>query len=249
MRSVRRPELSRHECEHEPGVLDRLDLVTQRGIHPEQPARHEPYLAAVGTHEELSVERLHEQREGGCVLLEHMAGGEGEHDDPDIRMRERRPMAESLLRHWRASQKIVDHGEGGVGGVGSHPSTLAPDAQEWDGGSMTVRIKRIYEDPDDALDGYRILVDRIWPRGVSKERARLDLWLKEVAPTTELRTWFHHEEPKWPEFQKRYRAELAENPAVEELRALIATHDPVTLLYSAHDEAENQAVVLLDFLG
>lgn len=113
---------------------------------------------------------------------------------------------------------------------------------------MTVRIKRIYEDPEEA-DGFRILVDRIWPRGVSKERAKLDVWIKEVAPTTELRTWFHHEEPKWPEFRKRYQAELETNPALAELRKLIADHDPVTLLYSAHDEAENQAVVLRDYLA
>jgi DNA-3-methyladenine glycosylase len=113
---------------------------------------------------------------------------------------------------------------------------------------MTVRIKRIYEPPA-AEDGYRILVDRIWPRGVSKERAKLDLWLKEVAPTTQLRTWFHHEDPKWPEFRRRYRAELDGNPAVAELRALDSEHDRVTLLYSAHDEKENQAVVLRDYLG
>lgn len=113
---------------------------------------------------------------------------------------------------------------------------------------MTVRIKRIYEDPADG-DGYRILVDRIWPRGVSKERARLDLWLKEVAPTTQLRQWFHHEGPKWAEFRERYRAELDENPAVGELRRLISEHDPVTLLYSAQNEGENQAVVLRDYLA
>jgi DNA-3-methyladenine glycosylase len=113
---------------------------------------------------------------------------------------------------------------------------------------MTVRIKRIYEPPA-AEDGYRILVDRIWPRGVSKERAKLDLWLKEVAPTTQLRTWFHHEDPKWPEFRRRYRAELDGNPAVAELRALVSEHDRVTLLYSAQDEKENQAVVLRDYLG
>lgn len=112
---------------------------------------------------------------------------------------------------------------------------------------MTVRIKRIYEDPDDG-DGYRVLVDRIWPRGVSKERAKLDLWLKEVAPTTELRQWFHHEEPKWARFQERYRAELDGNPAMADLRSLANEHDPITLLYSAHDEAENQAVVLRDHL-
>jgi DNA-3-methyladenine glycosylase len=113
---------------------------------------------------------------------------------------------------------------------------------------MTLRIKRIYEDPV-ADDGFRILVDRIWPRGVSKDRAKLDLWLKDVAPTTGLRQWFHHEEPKWPEFETRYRAELADNPAVGELRDILSAHDPVTLLYSARDEEENQAVVLRDYLA
>ena len=111
-----------------------------------------------------------------------------------------------------------------------------------------MRIKRIYEDPEDS-DGFRVLVDRIWPRGVSKERAKLDVWLREVAPSNELRSWFHHEDPKWPEFRKRYRAELADNPAVPELRALIADHDPVTLLYSARNETEKQAVELREFLS
>ncbi|HMM82264.1 MAG TPA: DUF488 domain-containing protein [Terrimesophilobacter sp.] len=113
---------------------------------------------------------------------------------------------------------------------------------------MAVRIKRVYEDPSDD-DGYRVLVDRVWPRGVSKERAKLNVWLKEVAPTTELRQWFHHEEPKWPEFRKRYRAELDRNPAIEELRTIANTHDVVTLVYSARDETENQAVVLAEYLG
>ncbi|HNP16304.1 MAG: DUF488 domain-containing protein [Cryobacterium sp.] len=113
---------------------------------------------------------------------------------------------------------------------------------------MAVRIKRVYEDPSDD-DGYRVLVDRVWPRGVSKERAKLDVWLKEVAPTTELRQWFHHEDPKWPEFRKRYRAELDGNPAIDELRTIANTHDVVTLVYSARDETENQAVVLAEYLG
>ncbi|MEO6942986.1 MAG: DUF488 domain-containing protein [Terrimesophilobacter sp.] len=112
---------------------------------------------------------------------------------------------------------------------------------------MSIHIKRIYEDPSED-DGYRVLVDRIWPRGVSKDRAKLGEWLKDVAPTTELRQWFHHEEPKWPEFRKRYRAELDDNAAVETLRGILASHDVVTLLYSAHDEHENQAVVLREYL-
>lgn len=113
---------------------------------------------------------------------------------------------------------------------------------------MTLRIKRIYEDPI-ADDGFRVLVDRIWPRGVSKERAKLDVWLKDVAPTTELRQWFHHEEPKWPEFTRKYRAELADNPEVGTLRDILSAHERVTLLYSARDEEENQAVVLRDYLA
>lgn len=112
---------------------------------------------------------------------------------------------------------------------------------------MTVNIKRIYEDPSDD-DGYRVLVDRIWPRGVSKERAKLDVWLRDVAPSTELRKWFHHEDEKWTEFRVRYRAELELNEAVPPLRELIKQHPVVTLLYSAHSEEENQAVVLREFL-
>ncbi len=99
-----------------------------------------------------------------------------------------------------------------------------------------------------ADDGYRVLVDRIWPRGVSKERAKLDEWLKEVAPSTQLRTWFHHEEPKWAEFRTRYRAELDGNPAVGQLRSILESHDVVTLLYSARSETENQAVVLAEYV-
>ncbi len=220
----------------------------KRGVHPEEPARHEPGLLAVSAHDEFTVERLHEQREGRGMLPEQVAGGECENDDPDIRMRKGGRVAEPLLRHRGAHEEVVDHGQGRLGRGGDHASTLDPAMSEWDGGDMTVRIKRIYEDPEEA-DGFRILVDRIWPRGVSKERAKLDVWLKEVAPTTELRTWFHHEEPKWPEFRKRYQAELETNPALAELRKLIADHDPVTLLYSAHDEAENQAVVLRDYLA
>lgn len=113
---------------------------------------------------------------------------------------------------------------------------------------MPIQIKRIYEDPTED-DGYRVLVDRIWPRGVSKERAKLDVWLKEVAPSTELRTWFHHEEPKWPAFRARYWAELDENPEVAILRGILAAHDVVTLLYSARDEQQNQAVALSEYLA
>lgn len=110
----------------------------------------------------------------------------------------------------------------------------------------TVRIKRIYAAaaPD---DGKRVLVDRLWPRGVSKAGAGVDLWLKEVAPSTELRQWFGHEPARWEEFRRRYAAELAENPAFAELGAQLDAGS-LTLLYGAHDEIHNQAVVLADCL-
>ena len=95
-------------------------------------------------------------------------------------------------------------------------------------------------------DGTRVLVDRLWPRGVSKTKAHIDLWLRDIAPSTALRKWFGHDPDKWAEFQKKYRAELKEPPAqaaLAELRALCRQGD-ITLVYGAHDEAHNQAVVL-----
>jgi uncharacterized protein YeaO (DUF488 family) len=112
---------------------------------------------------------------------------------------------------------------------------------------MPVKIKRIYEPPAQS-DGQRILVDRLWPRGVAKAQARIDLWLKDVAPSADLRRWFGHKPERWAEFQKRYLAELAGNPALEELRRL-ARGKPTTLLYGAKDEAHNQARVLADRLN
>ena len=110
-----------------------------------------------------------------------------------------------------------------------------------------VRLKRAY-DPPAPEDGTRILVDRLWPRGVSKEHAALDQWMKEIAPSAELREWFGHAPAKWPEFRRRYAAELRGNePLVEELRA-IARKGPLTLVYSARDEEHNDAVELRDFL-
>lgn len=103
-------------------------------------------------------------------------------------------------------------------------------------------IKRIYEEPS-AGDGRRILVDRVWPRGMSKERAALADWMPEVGPSNELRKWFGHEPERWEEFERRYRAELATNEAFHGL-AEIAAAEPVTLLYSARDTDRNQAIVL-----
>lgn len=112
--------------------------------------------------------------------------------------------------------------------------------------ASTLRLKRAYQ-PAEPGDGRRVLVDRIWPRGVSKAEAHIDLWLKEVAPTTALRKWFGHKPERWPEFRVRYRAELEANPAVEPLRQAMA-EGPVTLVYGAKDEQHNQAVVLAEYL-
>lgn len=112
---------------------------------------------------------------------------------------------------------------------------------------VSILVKRVHEPAADD-DGYRVLVDRLWPRGVSKVRARADLWLKDVAPSDELRRWFHHEEPLFDEFARRYRDELADNPAVATLRDVVAAHPVTTLLFGARDERHNQAVVLRDYL-
>ena len=113
-------------------------------------------------------------------------------------------------------------------------------------GRMGIAIKRIYEEPT-ASDGYRVLVDRLWPRGMTKERAALDLWLKDVAPSTELREWFGHDPAKWTEFQTRYRAELKRNPAFDELKKL-AHQGNITLIYAARAQVHNEAVVLQQLL-
>lgn len=108
-------------------------------------------------------------------------------------------------------------------------------------------IKRIY-DPVDPSDGQRILVDRLWPRGVSKDKAALSLWLKEIAPSTELRKWYGHLPEREQEFRQRYKAELDANPDVVHQLREIVTAGPVTLLYSTHDTARNHAIVLADYL-
>jgi uncharacterized protein YeaO (DUF488 family) len=109
--------------------------------------------------------------------------------------------------------------------------------------ASNVRLKRAYEPPE-KTDGTRILVDRLWPRGVSKEAAKLDEWIKEIAPSSELRTWFGHDPRRWDEFRKRYRAELAEHSeTLKDLRRR-AREGPITLVYSARDEIHNDAVVL-----
>ena len=112
-----------------------------------------------------------------------------------------------------------------------------------------IKIKRAYEQPDPG-DGFRVLIDRLCPRGVSKAQARIDLWLKEISPSTELRKWFNHDPHKWNEFKKKYLQELQNNPvAVEKMHTILAEHRPVTLVYAAKDELHNDAVVLSEYLN
>jgi uncharacterized protein YeaO (DUF488 family) len=109
-----------------------------------------------------------------------------------------------------------------------------------------IALKRIYEPPSPA-DGRRILVDRLWPRGVSKARAHIDVWMKDVAPSTELRRWFDHRPERWLEFRRRYIVELKSNPDLRTLRDMAAA-EPVTLLYAARDTTHNEAAVLAELL-
>ena len=115
---------------------------------------------------------------------------------------------------------------------------------------MELKTERIYTKPAD-LDGYRVLVDRLWPRGISKVDAHLDEWLKEVGPTNDLRKWFGHDPAKYAEFKTRYLKELADNPTYVQLRQLVkeklATQN-VILLYGAKDEQHNQAIILKEQL-
>lgn len=112
-----------------------------------------------------------------------------------------------------------------------------------------LKVKRIYEAPQPS-DGWRILVDRVWPRGVSRAHAGIALWLKEIAPSTALRKWFGHDPKRWPEFQKRYRRELrAKGDLIGSIKQLEKKHGVVTLVFSARDEERNQAIVLCDFLS
>jgi uncharacterized protein YeaO (DUF488 family) len=111
-----------------------------------------------------------------------------------------------------------------------------------------ILLKRVYDKPE-AKDGYRILVDRLWPRGLTKVRAKADLWLKEIAPSDALRKWFGHEPEKWPEFEKRYRTELAKKKdLLAEIAELEKEHGTVTLVYGRNDTIQNQAVIIANEL-
>lgn len=114
-----------------------------------------------------------------------------------------------------------------------------------------LQLKRAYLPASDS-DGYRVLIDRLWPRGKSKETEKIDLWLKEVAPSPELRKWFGHEVEKYPAFEAKYRKELKsgeQHEALEKLAIVVQTHDVVTLVYGAKDELHNNAQVLYDLLN
>ncbi len=110
-----------------------------------------------------------------------------------------------------------------------------------------LKTKRVYEDslPE---DGYRVLTERLWPRGVSKERANLDQWLKAIAPSHELRKWFDHDHEKWDEFKERYRRELFGSEAVNEMLEIIKNNDTVTMVYASKDEEYNSTALLKEFL-
>ena len=114
---------------------------------------------------------------------------------------------------------------------------------------MSLRIRRVYEPPT-PTDGYRVLIDRIWPRGITKEKARLDEWARDLAVSTDLRRWFGHDSAKWDEFRRRYRAELLapEHRSALDALARRARHETVTIVYGARDEQHNNAVALAEVL-
>lgn len=113
---------------------------------------------------------------------------------------------------------------------------------------MPVKIKRIYE-PFEETDGYRILIDRLWPRGIKKDDAHIDKWLKDVAPTTALRKWFNHEPEKWQLFILKYHTEIKNSPTLDELHSDILEHKTVTLLFAAKDQQHNHALALLRIIN
>jgi uncharacterized protein YeaO (DUF488 family) len=112
---------------------------------------------------------------------------------------------------------------------------------------MNIKLKRVYEKPDKE-DGFRILVDRLWPRGLTKEKASVDLWLKEIAPSTELRKWFGHDPAKWKNFRARYETEIRHNTNLFTVLQQKAREGTITLIYGARDQKHNEALVLKQLL-
>jgi len=114
---------------------------------------------------------------------------------------------------------------------------------------MSLKVKRVYDKPD-KIDGLRILVDRLWPRGLTKEKAKIDLWLKEIAPSNELRKWYNHDPKKWDAFKEKYRKELkGKEELIEQIKKLEREDHSITLLYSSKEEKLNNAIALSHFLG
>jgi uncharacterized protein YeaO (DUF488 family) len=111
----------------------------------------------------------------------------------------------------------------------------------------TIKIKRSYE-PEEKTDGFRILVDRLWPRGIKKEDLHVDVWLKEIAPSAALRKWFNHDVDKWKGFKSKYGTELLHSHAIDQVLELMKKHKAITLVYSSKDEQHNQAIVIKEFL-
>ena len=112
---------------------------------------------------------------------------------------------------------------------------------------MNIKLKRAYE-PKEKADGFRILVDRLWPRGIKKEDLEIDVWLKEVAPSSALRKWFNHDPEKWATFKTKYKAELKQSAMLGELKQFVKKYKKITLVYAAKNEEHNQAVVLKELL-
>ena len=110
-----------------------------------------------------------------------------------------------------------------------------------------IKLKRVYEKTT-IDDGFRILVERLWPRGIAKDKTQIDLWLKDISPSPELREWYSHDIAKWKEFQRRYREELSKNDSVNNLKEILSKQTPVTFVYAARDEMHNSALVLKEFL-
>ncbi|MGB9728850.1 MAG: DUF488 domain-containing protein [Thermoprotei archaeon] len=110
-----------------------------------------------------------------------------------------------------------------------------------------IKIKRIYEEPSED-DGYRILVDRLWPRGLSKKKSKIDLWLRDIAPSNDLRKWFSHDPAKWNEFKKRYIKELENNSSLQKLIEIIKQKNSITLLYATKDKERNNATVIKEYI-
>jgi len=117
-----------------------------------------------------------------------------------------------------------------------------------EGNSMKLKIKRVYDKPAEE-DGTRILVDRLWPRGLTKQKAKVDVWLKDIAPSTELRKWFAHDPEKWKEFIKKYKKELHENKEQAAILKEYLKQGTVTLVYGARDEVHNEALVIKELFS